>query len=87
MTLNPDCMDILENVKCIALNVDNLLLCLRLIIFLSVSLSVRYGQPSEHSFVADTRVVLFSQPTMPQQFKQFTRAIVNDLGRYRMSPV
>ena len=52
--------------------------------YLSVTVSsVRYtkhcvdGQPSEHSFVADTRVVLFSRSTvatMPQP--KLTRTIV-----------
>ena len=41
------------------------------------------GQPSEHSFVADTRVVLFSRSTvatMPQP--KLTHSIVNHFGHY-----
>ena len=59
--------------------------------YLTVSVtvsSVRYtkhcvdGQPSEHSFVTHTRVVLFTRSTvatMPQP--KYTYAIVNDFGR------
>ena len=46
------------------------------------------GQPSEHSFVADTRVVLFSRSTvatMPQP--KLTRTIVNDFGHYPVAYV
>ena len=60
--------------------------------YVSVSVtvsSVRYtkhcvdGQPSEHSFVADTRVVLFSRSTVATILQpKLICAIVNDFGHY-----
>ena len=54
--------------------------------YLSVTVnSVRYmkhcvdGQPTEHAFVADIGVVLFSR-----SMEQLTRAIVNDFGHFSL---
>ena len=70
MLLKPDCGDILETVNVLivlCLNMDNNFVCVRLYFCHSVIVSsVTYtkhcvdGQPSGHYFVADTRVVSFS---------------------------